>query len=133
MSQTNVELVLASIDAYNAGDIDACIDFFAPDIEVIQDASIAMYSPLHGRHEYRDFIETMNSAWIDTRWAAIETYAVGADHVLNRADWSGEGAASGIKTHMIITSLYTVRDGQIARLEYYFDHDKALKAVGLAE
>src|ERR1700724_1555588 len=104
MSQEHVEIVLASIDAYNAGDLDACMEFFAPGVEVIQDPSVDVYSPLHGRDEHRHFIETMNSAWTGTRCETAETYAVAEDRVLNRAQWSGVGATSGIETSMSITS-----------------------------
>ena len=33
MSDENVELVLAAVDAYNAGDMDALLELWAPDIE----------------------------------------------------------------------------------------------------
>jgi ketosteroid isomerase-like protein len=41
--------------------------------------------------------------------------------------------ASGIETVSSITGIVTIRDGLISRVEFFFDHDKALKAVGLAE
>jgi ketosteroid isomerase-like protein len=34
---------------------------------------------------------------------------------------------------MSLTAVFTIRDGQIARVEYYFDHTRALKAVRLEE
>ena len=34
MSAENVDLVLAAVDAYNAGDMDALVELWAPDIEV---------------------------------------------------------------------------------------------------
>jgi ketosteroid isomerase-like protein len=58
---------------------------------------------------------------------------VGACKVLHRGDWVGEGAASGLVTRTSLTDLFTVRDGLISRVEYFFDHDKALKAAGLVE
>jgi hypothetical protein len=33
----------------------------------------------------------------------------------------------------ILTSLYTSQGGQIIKIEYFFDHAKALDAVGLSE
>ena len=134
MSDENVQLVLAAVDAYNAGDLDALMELCAPDIEVFPDASVFPEAdPLRGRDEYRRWLEEANSAWISARNDTIEAFALGADRVLHRGQWGGEGAASGLYTTASITDIWTIRDGQIARVEYFFDHDQALKAVGLEE
>jgi ketosteroid isomerase-like protein len=134
MSKQNVELVLAALDAYNAGDLDVWQTFLAPDIETFPDASIFPEpGPLLGRDKYRAWTEEIASAWICPRWETREVLAVGSDRVLNRGDWGGEGAASGIETYSSITGVFTVRDSQISRVELYFDHDRALKAAGLRE
>jgi ketosteroid isomerase-like protein len=132
VSRANVELVLAAVHAYNAGNIEAWAEFLAPDIEAFPDASIFPESgPLLGRDKYRAWTEEIGSAWISPRWKTTEALAVGADRVLHRGDWGGEGAASGIETYSSNTGVFTVRDGQISRVEFYFDHDRALKAAGL--
>jgi ketosteroid isomerase-like protein len=132
MSHANVELVVASNDAYNAGDIDAAMSFYAPNVEALPDASVFPEAgPLHGREDFRRWTEEIGTAWVNVQFVAREVLAVGDDHVLLRGDWGGEGAASGIETTSSITAVFTVRDGLISRVEYFFDHDKALKAVGL--
>ena len=134
MSRENVALVLAGHDAYNAGDLDALMELCAPDIEAFPDASVFLESsPLRGRDEFRSWLEEIDSAWISARNDTIEAFALGADRVLHRGQWGGEGAASGLYTTASITDIWTIRDGQIARVEYFFDHDQALKAVGLEE
>jgi ketosteroid isomerase-like protein len=40
---------------------------------------------------------------------------------------------SGIETYSSITGVFTVREGQISRVEFYFDHDRALAAAGLED
>jgi ketosteroid isomerase-like protein len=133
VSRENVNLVLAVLDAYNAGDLDAVVDFWAPDIEAFPDDSFPESSPLHGRNQYRRWLEEINDAWTGARQQTVEAYAVGPHRVLHRGEWGGEGATSGIEALSSVTSIFTIRDGQIARVEYYFDHDQALKAAGLAE
>jgi len=134
MSQENVEVVRAGIDAYNAGDIDTFIELHALDVVVLPDASVFPEAgPLHGREEFRGWIEETRSAWGVPRAEFIEGFDVGADRVVLRYGWGGKGAASGIKIAAGSTVVATFRDGLIARAEYYFDHDKALKALGLAE
>jgi ketosteroid isomerase-like protein len=61
-----------------------------------------------------------------------EVFAVG-DRVVARMDWGGRGRASGIDLRSNLTSISTVRDGKVAKIEWYFDHAKALEAVGLSE
>ena len=132
MSETNVELVLAGHEAYNAGDLDALMELCAPDIEAFPDSSVFLEADqLRGRDEFRSWLEEINSAWISAPNDTIEAFALRADRVLHRGQWGGEGAASGLYTTASITDIWTIRDGQITRVEYFFDHDQALKGVGL--
>jgi len=132
VSAENVELVLTAVDAYNAGDLDALMELCAPDIEVFPDASVFPEAdPLRGRDECRSWLEEANSAWISARNETIEAFALGRDRVIHRGQWGGKGTASGIETVSSVTSIYTIRGGLAARIEYYFDDEQALKAVGL--
>jgi ketosteroid isomerase-like protein len=134
VSEANAELVLAAVDAYNAGDLDAVMEQCAPDIEVFPDASVFPEAdPLRGRDEYRSWLEEANSAWISARNDTIEAFALGRDRAIHRGEWGGKGAASGIQTVSSVTSIYTIRGDLTARIEYYFDDEQALKAVGLSE
>ena len=64
--------------------------------------------------------------------AVREIFSVG-DLVVARSDWGGRGRASGIDVHSNLTAIHTVRDGRIVKIEWFFDHARALKAVGLQE
>jgi ketosteroid isomerase-like protein len=79
------------------------------------------------------WLEEFASAWTVARNQTVEAYAVGPHRVLHRGELGGEGAASGLYTTASITDIWTIRYGQIARVEYFFDHDRALKAAGLEE
>jgi ketosteroid isomerase-like protein len=133
VSQENVEIVQASSDAYNAGNIDAMMDFYSPDVEAFPDTGFPDARPLHGREEFRRWVLDIGEAWVSARWEASEVRAVGADRVLERGEWGGVGAGSSIETFASYTIIYTIRDGQIRRLEWFSDHADALKAVGLEE
>jgi ketosteroid isomerase-like protein len=133
VSEANVEIVKRATDAYNTGDIDALMSFYAPDVEVFPDASVFPEAgPLHGREDCRRWLEEIAMAWVNAQNVTREVFAVGGDRVVHRGDWGGEGVASGIETTSSVTGIFTIRDGVISRVEYFFDHDKALKAVGLA-
>ena len=131
MAGRNMQLALAALDAYNAGDLDALMGFYAPDVEVVPDLPDAR--PLHRRDEFRSFLEEANSAWVDPRWKVVEIYAVDRDRVIFRGGWGGRGRSSGISAVASYSAVQTFRDGLTVRLEIYSDHDRALKAAGLEE
>jgi ketosteroid isomerase-like protein len=134
VSQENVEMALAVTDALNAGDLDRWIEFYAPDVQAFPDVSVWPESrALHGRGEFRSFITDVLNAWTQFRLETVEVFAVGDDRVVWRGDWHGTGVASGLATSTSLTTVSTVRDGQVARIDYYFDHNQALRAVGLEE
>src|SRR5947209_7736547 len=75
----------------------------------------------------------MWSAWASGRVTPTEVLDIGDGRVLVRADWGGTGSASGLETHAEISQIFTIQDGQLSRVDYFFDHDKALEAVGWRE
>src|SRR6476619_432126 len=109
MSQENVELVKASIEAYIAGDRELALDFYTEDVE-----------------GYRRFLAEIEEGWEGGASAVIrEVFAVG-DRVVARMDWGGRGRTSGIDLRSNLTAINTVRDGRIVKSEWFFDHAQAL-------
>src|SRR5436190_9211517 len=134
MSQENVELVRAVAEAYISGDREAYLDFMAEDVEIRPDVSRwPEAKPFRGREEFRRFNADVDQGWEGGARAEIREVLPVDDRVVVRADWGGTGRASGIDLRSNLTSIFTVRDGQIIRIEYFFDHAKALEAAGLSE
>ena len=134
MSQENVELVRSALEAYNAGP-EAYLAFMAEDIEVRPDASVfPEATPFRGRDEFRRFLAEIDEGWDggDKLGVIREVFAVG-DRVVTRTDWGGRGRASGIDLRSSLSAVFDIRDGQIIRIEFYFDHAKALEHAGLGE
>jgi ketosteroid isomerase-like protein len=135
MSQENVEMVRRAIEAIVRGDIDAYLGFIAEDAEICPDASVFPEAkPFIGREEFRRFLAEIDEGWEGGASLSEirEIFPVG-DRVVARADWGGRGQASGIDLHSSLTAIYTVRDGQITKIEFFFDHAQALEAAGLSE
>ena len=124
---------MASYDARNKGDIDGVLSLYASDVEWFPDASFPEARPLRGREAVRRWFTETGSAWVNVHNEVSEVITVEDGRVLVRGDWGGEGVASGIETSSGVTGIFTIRDGLIARVEWYFDHDKALEAAGLAD
>jgi ketosteroid isomerase-like protein len=134
MSQENVEVFLMANDAYNAGDIDTMLNFYAADIEAIPDSSVFPEAEqLHGLGAFRAWLHEIAKAWDSVRWEIKEARAAGPDRVLVRGDWGGTGHGSGVSIASNFSGVFTVRDGRITRVEFFRDHDEALAAAGLEE
>ncbi len=125
---------MASNAAYNARALDTAVNLCAVDVKVFPDASIfPEAAPLVGRDQYRDFMEETWSAWSSGQLKPTEIREIGDGRVLVRAEWSVTGASSGVETSMNFSAIVAVRHGQISQMDFFFDHDKALEAAGLAD
>jgi ketosteroid isomerase-like protein len=138
MSEENVEVVRAYVEAYNAGAEafgDFLVDFMAEDVEIVPDASrFPEAKPFRGREEYRRYIANNDQDWEGGGRSEIkEIFPAGDDRVVVRVDWGGRGRASGIDLRSSLSAITTVRDGQITKFEFFFDHAQALEAAGLPE
>jgi ketosteroid isomerase-like protein len=131
MSQEQVALVLAGVTALNERDWDAWLELQAPDIEVFPDARFPESRPVKGRDAYRRWMEGTLGAWSESRVEPVGIVPAGPDRVLMRWEWRAEGAASGINSSLAATSVMTLRDGLVAKVEFFLDHDDALTASGL--
>jgi ketosteroid isomerase-like protein len=133
LSDENVEVALAAVNALNARDWDAWLRLQARDVEVFPDARFPESQPLRGRDAYRRWVEDNLSPWSESRVEPVETVPAGKDRVLMRWTWHAEGATSGISTSVAVTSVYTFQNGVATKVEFYLDHDEALDALSRAE
>ena len=134
MSRENVELAREFTAAYNAGDMGALKALCTPDVAGVPDSSVWPESgPVVGRDALASLLEDSRSTWEHCVHELKEVFDVGDGRVVARGDWVGTGSASGIETSQSLTPVFTVREGRISRVEWFFDHAKALDAVGLRE
>jgi ketosteroid isomerase-like protein len=133
MSQENVEIVQAMIDAANRGDWDACIKDAAPGF--VWDNSRAIGTDnravLRSAAQARDFFQGLNEIWESFRVEIDETIPIG-DHVAVPHTTHIRGR-DGIEAQARTTWLFTIRNGKIERVCLYQGKDEALKAAGLSE
>jgi ketosteroid isomerase-like protein len=55
------------------------------------------------------------------------------DRVLVCFRWHARGTQSGVEGEQSVSEICTFRDSRVVFIEYFLDHEQALKAVGLAE
>ncbi len=134
MSQENVEIVRAFLEAFNNEDYAVCLDAIDPDVAWHPPPDIPNAAVAHGRDALIESFGDWLGAWGDYRVAPDEMLEGTGDTVLVAALESGRGRDSGIEVQSRrVTQVYALRDGKIVRFRAYLDHAEALEAVGLAE
>jgi ketosteroid isomerase-like protein len=133
MSQENVEVVRAVLDAQRRRDWEAFPDLYDPEIEW-EDVS-----GLWGDWGTRRGFEDVQAAWL-AWFEAFEHVEfdieeiLAADHdVLTSIRVSGRGRGSGLQVEQSIAVVWTVRDRRVVRVRGYRERNKALEAAGLAQ
>ena len=131
MSQENVEVLRAYFTAWNAGDMDAVRESFNPDVVAVAPDGWPEPGPFVGRdvlmRQWNEMRETFDADQITPIGDVVEI----GDTVAVRFIWRGVG--HGPDADLEATGLYTVRGERITRMEFFWDHAEALKAVGLED
>ncbi|CAN5233598.1 hypothetical protein BH24ACT23_BH24ACT23_08930 [soil metagenome] len=143
MSRENVDLV-RSLQVGPDVDLN---DLFHRDDEAAAEASAADYSPVftedfecvfHGlSSEPRRGVLGMRDAWLDwlepweTYRAEIETLVDAGDKVLLLSRDFGSRTGMASEVELFASAVWTVRDGRVARAEFFTDRPAAYAAAGL--
>ena len=131
MSQENVKVVRAAIEAWNAGDMDALRELYDPEIVVRVAEGWPEPGPLVGAEAVIRQWERQREAWDAQTLESISDFRHAGDRVAVRHVWHGTG--HGPQADIEVTALNTVRKGKILAIEFFWDHAEALEAVGLSE
>jgi ketosteroid isomerase-like protein len=129
MSQENVEIVRAAIDAYNRGDLEAALRVAAPDCELDWSRSIG---PQRGVYRIDQISEVNLAGTLDSVRTEPEELISAGEHVITPMIGYARGR-DGIETTARFTYLWTFRNGAVVRVTLYQELQEALEAVGLGE
>jgi ketosteroid isomerase-like protein len=131
MSQENVEIVKAIIDAYNREDWDAAFKDAAPGCEIDFSRAVGPWRGVFGLDQWLRVVEEFRETWESVRMEPQEFIEAGdlvvvpmAQHVKGRA---------GIEAVARATFVWTIRNGAIERFSMYQEKEDALEALGLSE
>ena len=78
MSQENVEIVRAAIDAFNRGDVDAAFKDVIPEFEYDQTRAVGMDRGVFNLEQFRSLLATFTDSW--------ESFTVGADELIDAGE-----------------------------------------------
>ena len=138
MSEENIEIVRRVITALNRGGPDAAVNTGFLADEVVYDGTqsgIPGVSVFRGIDDVRGFFER--------DWFAVfpfEDWELHMDEPIDSGDQviftshqRGRGASSGAGTALTLGNIFTIRTGQIVRMQIFQRPDAALEAAGLSE
>jgi ketosteroid isomerase-like protein len=129
MSQEALDIVRESAERWNAGDFEGMFELYSDDLVVVTgehwpEANVTTEGKDAFRESTRDWLSVWESIQLETDH--VEAHG---DRVVARGHWLSTGRISGVEGRMPIHMVLTVRDGKIARLEYYPDHESAVAAA----
>ncbi len=112
------------VDAFNAGNIEDVLAVASDDV-ILQTAA-----EWPGGGEYRGadaagaFLAEFVEDWHEIRYEQLATEVV-EGHVVERARWVGTGRTSGLASAVDFYTVWTVRDGVVARMDIFAKRDQA--------
>ena len=133
MSEENVELARAYIEAYHAGGLDATEPLRHPEMEVLDPPTFPDASSHVGEQAVRRVVE----GYVDLGWDGVfhdpEFHDAG-DQVLVVWQFRGESAhGGGFPLEATMCHLYDFEDGKVRRIRQFMSREEGMEAAGLAK
>jgi ketosteroid isomerase-like protein len=129
-SEMDVAQLVRNDDVW-AARVEAVAAFYHPDVE-----SVRLGLPDGRTYTGLDGLRNLWLEWL-APWTTYRMQAEDVvdleDRVLVLAHVFGRLEGSQAEVENIVASVWTLRDGKIARAEFYIDRAEALKAVGLED
>jgi ketosteroid isomerase-like protein len=132
VSQENVELVRAALQAFNRRDGAGFDALLASEAEIIPVRAAIEDVSYRGADAGSQYCVAVDQRWENLRWE-LEDIRDGDDWVLGLGHIRGRGRDSGAVIDATGAWVAELRAGQIIRFQTFSDRDAALKAVGLEE
>ena len=99
-----------------------------PEVELVTDPHWPEPGSVRGDEQVRRWLEDYRETFSERRAAVQQTVEAGDRVVMQFVD-TVTGRESGVSVENRFSALFTVRDGKIARIEYFVDHEDALVAI----
>jgi ketosteroid isomerase-like protein len=131
MSQENVEIVKANIDAYNREDWDAFFKDMAPGFELDFSRAVGPWRGVFGLDQFRRLMGEFRETWESARVEPHE-FIEARDLVVVPLTQHLKGRG-GIEVVVRSTNVWTIRNGAIERATMYQERQDALEDLGLSE
>jgi ketosteroid isomerase-like protein len=124
-------------EAYNRRDLAAVVIGWHPECEYLPGREwieAGLVEPCYrGAEGYRRYVAATSEVWGAENYLMPEEVIDLGERFVVLANVPMRAQASGVSLTEAFAYVATLKDGRPIRFQEYFDHDAALKAVGLAE
>ena len=132
MSQENVEIVRAFINAFNRGGVEAALRFLDPEIEWNTTGIFVEPGTYRGHEGVLRYLGDLAAEFDDVHTEPEELIDAG-ERVVVPVRVSGRGRQSGAAVDLSLTMVVVLRDGMIVHIRNYPEKAEAIEAAGLRE
>jgi ketosteroid isomerase-like protein len=130
LAVSNVDVIKELTRLWNEGDDEGVLALYAEDAVHQTGPHWPEQATSRGRAEIRAGMEDWQAMWETTKLVVESLEEVVPGKVVAVGAWHMRGRASGIEGEMPLFILFTVRDGRVARLEWFENRDSAVAAAG---
>lgn len=127
INTTPVQIVEALYEGFRRRDFPVVFGLLSPDVEIVQSERLPWGGCYRGHEGARRFFGQLGSRINST--LSIERLIDSGDHVAAVGWTEGTVNATGAAHRVPIVHLWQIRDGQIARAQFFIDHPKMLEAL----
>jgi ketosteroid isomerase-like protein len=132
MSLPNVEIAKRAIAAFNARDVEAFVALTAEDLQWSPSMSPIESQIFVGHDGAHRYFDALGEAW-DRFEVMPERFREGSELVLMLGRLEGCGKVSGATVDSELGMAFDLRQGLIAGIRGFLDHDEALAATGVSD
>ena len=130
MSERNVEVVRRIHEAWNRNESPIKLGLIAPDVEYVNSPEALEPGTRRGHEGWRKAVSSLFDSYASVQIDVERVLDLG-DRVLVLGVFRTKGRESGMDLATAQGYLWTLRDGQAVRMEWFPDQKRALGAVGL--
>jgi ketosteroid isomerase-like protein len=124
----NAEIVRASYDALNRGDIAGALEPLDPDVEWRESPVLPESDTYKGLDAVRGLLLHFLDSWDEFRQEVEESMSE-RDRVLVFLHLSARGRESGVAVDAHYAHLWTMAEGKAVRVDAFYDRAEALEAL----
>ena len=132
MSEENVEIALAAVDAWNRGDREAWLVLWDEEAEFYPLRAQLEGESYSGHEGLERFLAEMTEDFEEVRFEIEETRDAG-EQVVGLGRFRARGRASGVDLNVPLGVLTRMRRGKIVYTRFFSEPADALEAAGLSE
>jgi ketosteroid isomerase-like protein len=129
MSEQNVAIARAALEAFNEGDFEQLLRLAREDMRIYSPPDMPNPGEFFGREGFMLWLGRWMEAWETFTVDMVEPERVDDRWLVARVVQRGTGRGSGIATEMSVWYLWEMRDGRMAQFHIYREREDALAAV----